>query len=264
LLFYKLSGAYLRAYAEIAGELSEVGYSASEANKIRAEVRHYHDAREAVKLASGDYQDAKDLEPAMRHIFDQFIRADDSEVLADFGDKGLIEVLVDSGIAALESRLPKHLRNNAAAVAETIENNIRKSISDTRSVNPAYYDKLSALLDALIQQRQSSVLEYQQYLAKLKTLAEQMRQGQTTQDYPMTLKTPAMRNLYANLERDENLTLAVHETVMSYKKAGWTGNNAAAHMKEKRVRQALIPVLGEDSATVDDLLKLIKAQYEYH
>ncbi|WML90809.1 HsdR family type I site-specific deoxyribonuclease [Thiothrix lacustris] len=151
LLFYKLSGAYLRAYAEIAGELSDVGYSTSEADKICAEVRHYHDAREAVKLASRDYQDAKDLEPAMRHIFDQFIRADDSDVLADFGDKGLIEVLVDSGIAALEKRLPENVRKNAKAVAETIENNIRKSISDTRSVNPAYYDNLSALLDALIQ-----------------------------------------------------------------------------------------------------------------
>ncbi|WP_028489849.1 type I restriction endonuclease subunit R [Thiothrix lacustris] len=264
LAFYKLSGAYLRAYAEIAGELQEVGYSASEAEKIRVEVRHYHDAREAVKLASGDYKDAKDLEPAMRHIFDQFIRADDSDMLADFGDKGLIEVLVDSGIVALESRLPESVRKSETAVAETIENNIRKNISDTRSVNPAYYDNLSDLLDALIQQRQTEVQEYQQYLEKLKALAEQMRQGQIPQDYPTTLKTQAMRNLYANLERDESLTLAVHETVMSYKKAGWTGNNAAAHMKEKRVRQAVTRVVGEDSATVEDLLKLIKAQYEYH
>lgn len=264
LLFYKLSGAYLRAYAEIAGELLEVGYSTSEADKIRVEVRHYHDAREAVKLASRDYQDAKDLEPAMRHIFDQFIRADDSDVLADFGDKGLIEVLVDSGIAALEKRLPENVRKNAKAVAETIENNIRKSISDTRSVNPAYYDNLSALLDALIQQRQTEVDAYQQYLEKLKTLAEQMRQGQTAQDYPVTLKTQAMRNLYANLERDESLTLAVHETVMSYKKAGWTGNNAAALMKEKRVRHAIMRIASLESAKIDGLMNVIKAQYEYH
>ena len=264
LTFYKLSGAYLRAYAEIAGELPEVGYAAGEAEKIRVEVRHYHDAREAVKLASGDYKDAKDLEPAMRHIFDQFIRADDSEVLANFGDKGLIDVLVDSGIATLEKRLPDNVRKNETAVAETIENNIRKNITDTRNVNPAYYDNLSDLLDALIQQRQNDVQEYQQYLAKLKALAEQLRQGQVQQDYPPSLKTQAMRNIYANLQQDEDLTLAVHETVMNCKKAGWTGNNAAAQMKEKRVRQALLPVLGEDSATVDDLLKLIKAQYEYH
>jgi len=172
--------------------------------------------------------------------------------------------LVDSGIAALESRLPENMRKSATAVAETIENNLRKSISDSRSVNPAYYDNLSDLLDALIQQRHTEVQEYQHYLAKLKALAEQMCQGQAQQDYPASLKTQAMRNLYANLERDEDLTLAVHETVMSYKKAGWTGSNAAAQMKEKRVRQAIMQIVGLEVAKIDGLLNVIKAQYEYH
>ena len=73
-----------------------------------------------------------------------------------------------------------------------------------------------------------------------------------------------MRNLYANLEHDENLTLAVHEAVMSYKKAGWTGNNAAALLKEKRVRQAIMQIAGLEVAKIDGLMQVIKAQYEYH
>lgn len=261
LAFYKLSGAYLRAYAEIAGELQDAGYSAMEAQQIAEEVKHFHHAREAVKLVSKDYSDAKDMEPAMRHIFDQHIRADESEVLADFGEKGLIALLVDSGILELEKRLPESIRKNPESVAETIENNIRRTLSDTRAINPQYYDQLSAILDELIKQRKQEVLEYRQYLEKLKKLAEQTVNGSDKQKgYPASLKTQAMRNLYDNLDGDEGLVIAIDAAVMNNKRDKWIGNR----MKEKRVRLAIEQVVGKDSDRVEDLMNLIKEQYEYH
>lgn len=51
---YKLAGALLRAYANLANEMGEAGYSETEAQAIRAEVVHYEKVREEVKLASGD------------------------------------------------------------------------------------------------------------------------------------------------------------------------------------------------------------------
>jgi type I restriction enzyme, R subunit len=52
-------------------------------------------------------------------------------------------------------------------MAETIENNVRKVIIDEMAVNPKYYEKMSELLDALIEQRKAQALNYKAYLAGL-------------------------------------------------------------------------------------------------
>ena len=49
--------------------------------------------------------------------------------------------------------LPEGIRKNKEAVAEVIENNVRKLIIDEQPINPKYYEKMSELLDALIKQR---------------------------------------------------------------------------------------------------------------
>jgi len=67
-----------------------------------------------VKLGSGDLVDMKRFEPAMRHLLDMYIRADDSETLMDFEELGLIELIVEKGTAALEA-LPEGIRNSPEA-----------------------------------------------------------------------------------------------------------------------------------------------------
>ncbi len=49
--------------------------------------------------------------------------------------------------------LPSGIRESEQAIAETIENNIRKVIIDEAPVNPKYYEKMSDLLTTLIQER---------------------------------------------------------------------------------------------------------------
>ena len=51
--------------------------------------------------------------------------------------------------------LPEGIRKNQKRVAETIENNVRKLIIDEQPINPKYYEKMSELLDALIEQRRA-------------------------------------------------------------------------------------------------------------
>ncbi len=112
-----------------------------------------------MKLASGDYVDMKVYEPAMRHLLDTYIRAEESEVVSAFDDMTLIQLIVEQGEQAVES-LPSGIRGNQEAVAETIENNVRKLIIDESAVNPKYYEKMSELLDALILQRKQEALDY--------------------------------------------------------------------------------------------------------
>ena len=171
LKLYKLTASLLRAYSAIASELAEAGYSEKDIAAIKAEVDHYAKVRDEVKLSSGDYIDLKAYEPAMRHLIDTYIRADDSEKISVFDDLTLIQLIVERGPAAVDA-LPSGIRTCEEAVAETIENNVRKLIINESPVDPAYYDKMSKLLDALIAQRRKGVMDYKEYLEKIADLAK--------------------------------------------------------------------------------------------
>jgi type I restriction enzyme R subunit len=106
---YKAAASLVRAYADIACEITAAGYSDSEAADIKANVTHYSKVREEISLASGDHLDMKQYEPAMRHLLDTYIRANDSEVITNFEDLGLIEILVNKGSAAL-NKLPESIK----------------------------------------------------------------------------------------------------------------------------------------------------------
>ena len=207
-----MSRRFVRAYANLANELAEAGYSPAEIETLKAEVEHYEKVRNEVKLASGDYIDLKMYEPAMRHLIDTYIRAEESEKISAFDDMSLVQLIVERGADAVDA-LPEGIRENKEAVAETIENNVRKLIIDEQPINPKYYEKMSELLDALIEQRRQEALDYQKYLDEIVELARQVKNPTTGQAYPKSLDTPAKRALFDNLNQDEALALAVDGAV---------------------------------------------------
>ncbi|MEH2375717.1 hypothetical protein [Nostoc sp.] len=117
----------------------EAGYTPAEIEIIKQEVKYYEQVRAEVKLRSGDYIDLKTYEPAMRHLIDSYIGAEESEVISAFDDMTLIQLIVDRGVDAVEA-LPKSIKQNKVAVAETIENNLRKVIIAQQPTNPKYFD----------------------------------------------------------------------------------------------------------------------------
>jgi type I restriction enzyme R subunit len=129
-----------------------------------------------VKLHSGDAIDLKQYEPAMRHLIDTYIRAEESVKVSEFDDLSLVQLIVERGADAVKA-LPSRIRKKEKAVAETIENNVRKLIIDESPINPKYYEKMSELLDALIAQRKEGALSYQEYLAKIVELTKQAKAG---------------------------------------------------------------------------------------
>jgi len=275
---YKLVAALLRAYANLANEMSQAGYSDAQAREIRDEVEHYEKVRQEVKLASGDYVDMKMFEPAMRHLLDTYIRAEESETISAFDDLTLVELIVDRGADALE-QLPSGLRGNPEAMAETIENNVRRLIIDEMAVNPKYYERMSALLDALILQRRQEALDYKAYLARIVELTRKLKRPETGA-YPLPINTPARRALFDNLkdvpgleammlqsgrvaERPDGAAtaaaVAVDEAILAVKKAAWRGNR----FKEREVRIAIKSVLGDTDALVDPIFEIVKNQRDY-
>ena len=191
LKLYKFTASLMRAYAAIASEMAAAGYSEKDIADIKAEVEHYAKVRDEVKLSSGDYIDLKAYEPAMRHLIDTYIRADDSEKISVFDDLTLIQLIVERGPDAVEA-LPSGIKKSEVAEAETIENNVRKLIINESPVYPAYYYKMSKLLDALIDQRRRGVLDYKLYLEKIANLAKQVNiPGGDGPGYLLAINTPA-------------------------------------------------------------------------
>lgn len=193
---YKMVGKLLRSYANIANEMRAAGFTAEQSTQIKLDVIHYEKMRDEVKLASGDYLDMKRFEPAMRHLLDMYIRAEGSEPLVDFEELGLIELIVEKGEDGLDA-LPDGIKNNPEAMSETIENNMRKTIIDENAVNPKYYERMSELLDAIIDERRKHVIDYQAYLEKIKALARKVikPEGSAKNPYPSSIDTQAKRAL---------------------------------------------------------------------
>lgn len=258
LALYKHVAAFIRAYANLANELDVAGYSAVDQNALKDEAGLFEKVRQEVKLASGDYIDLKTYEPAMRHLIDTYIRADDSTVLSEFDDVSLLQVLARDGASGL-SKLPKGIQKNKDAVAEVIENNVRKVIIDEQPINPKYYDRMSELLDALIDRRRRKAIEYQEYLQEIVALAKQVTKPETSTAYPSSLATPALRALYDNLGRDETLARAVDRAIREHAPDGWR----ATRMKTLTVRNAIEPLVAGTAHDVDELLELVKNQAEY-
>ena len=273
--FYKQVAAFLRAYANLANEMREAGYSDAEAQEIKAEVDHYEKVRQEIKLASGDYIDLKVYEPAMRHLLDTYIRAEESEQLSGFDDLTLVQLIVERGEEAVEA-LPAGIRKSRAAVAETIENNVRRLIIDETEVNPKYYENMSELLEALIRQRKQEAINYKEYLAQIVDLTRKINRPETQASYPVSINSTALRALFDNLvvlvptareslgtELDvdvrEAKVLALDRAVRRVKKADWRGNR----LKEREVLNAIHSELGGNESLVNAIFEIVKAQRDY-
>jgi len=255
---YKLTVSLIRAFANLANELPEAGYSPAEIEKIKQEVEHYEKVRGEVKLSSGDYIDLKMYEPAMRHLIDTYIRAEDSRKVSAFDNMTLIQLIVERGPDAFKD-LPQGITGNPAAMAETIENNLRRVIIDEQPINPKYYENMSELLDSLIQQRKAEAFVYEQYLKELVELTKKVANptaGGVT--YPKSLNTSARRALYDNLGKNEALAIALDAKIMETRKDDWRG-----HMiKEREIKYAIREFV-DDAAEVERIFELVKNQRDY-
>lgn len=253
---YKLTASLIRAYTDIANEMLRAGYTKEQARDIKKRVQFYSDVRDEVKHASGDYIDLKTYEPGMRKLIDMYISAEPSEKVSELDDLSLIELIVQRGEDAVD-QLPEGIRNDPEAVAETIENNIRKRIIEERPTNPKYFDKMSEVLEELILRRKQQALEYKKYLQKLVELTKRVKQLDG-QDYPDGIKTSGQKSLYDNLDQDEELAQKIDKTVKYTAKDGWRDNK----IKEREVKWAIKKKL-PDNMDVKEVLDVIKNQDEY-
>jgi type I restriction enzyme R subunit len=248
----------VRAFGVLANDMEAVGYSPQKAAAIKNEVAHYVAVRDEVKLGAGENVDFKQFEAGMRFLLDTYIQAGASEVVATFENVGLVDLIVKRGIGAIED-LPPGIKKNKDAVAETIINNVRKTIVDENAMNPKYYDSMSSLLDALIEQRRQQAIDYKAFLDGLIALAVKVGKQESDTVYPVWVKNGAQKALVDFGWDDETTPVQLDAAILVEKPHDWVGNS----LKEKVVAQAIKKVLPEGFDRFDELFDLVKARDEY-
>ncbi len=256
---YKQTVALIRAYVNIANEMEEVGYSRAEIEEIREDVKFFENLRQEIKIASRDYIDLKQYEPAMRHLIDTYISAGASKVISAFDDFTLLQLIVEGGLEKTSEKLPEGIRRNKEAMAETIENNIRRLIIDEMPANPKYYEKMSILLGELIQSRKEEAKEYKKYLDKLVELIKKVTKPETSIDYPKTLNSKAKRALFDNLNRNAQLALEIDAAIIAVKKDDWRGNK----QKEREIKIAIAELIDDETLTATIFNIVEKQTWDY-
>lgn len=270
---YKATVALVRAYANIADELGRAGYSAADIQRINQALERYLKLREIIRNASGESLDLKAYEADMRHLIDTYIEADEPRKISPFDDMPLLELIVKTGIAnAINSRLGG-LKGNKDAIAESIENNVRSKIIKEHLSDPAFYDKMSTLLDEIIAARKAKAIEYEKYLKQIAELVKLVDAGRGP-DTPEQLNTPGRRALYNLLtqaapsgppgvrdvagEGALDLALRIDAVVKHTRPDGWRGIQA----RENVIKAALYGIL-QNVAEVERIFLIIRQQKEY-
>ncbi len=251
---YKGVVALLRAYANIADELEPAGYGANDIGRIKHQRDYYLNVREIIRKASNETLDLKAYEADMRHLIDTYIEADEPRKISPFDNIGLLDLIVKTGIANAIAEKLGGMKGNKDAIAETIENNVRSKIIKEHLGDPAFYEKMSALLDEIIAARKAKAIEYEDYLQNIADLAKKVGAGQADET-PATLNTKGKRALWSNLGQNEALALEIDAAIKKHAPEGWRG----VQPREQVIKAALYGVL-KDVAEVERIFLVIKAQ----
>ena len=135
----------------------------------------------------------------------------------------------------------------------------REGTAVVTDINPKYYEAMSDLLDALIQQRREEAIDYQAYLSKVVDLTKKIKKPSETSSYPASISSETKRSLYDNLDKNESLAVAIDTAVRRTKKDDWKNNP----FKKREVRNAISQELGHDEALTERVFELVLNQREY-
>lgn len=249
---YKYVRRYLNCYANLANSLEDMGYSEAERKEYAECAKKYDALKREIELRSNDHIDMRRYEPDMRQVLDLYVKAEDSEVIAKLDDTSFLDIVAAQNEEQIND-LPDELKDEyGRASAETVEANLREVIRKDSPFNPAYYGKLSIILQELIDKRKKEMLDYEEYMKELIELVKKAR-GKSANSYPESIKTPGMRALYDNLGQNEYLAIRAHEVIKENALVGFRDNR----LKQRKLIKALAKLLGDEMAQkIYDIIKL--------
>lgn len=252
-IMYSITGSMVTAYNNMSDYFSKTDFTAEQINHFASLSREAGTVQRKVKQKSGDDFDPKTLDPDMRQLLDQHIRAEDAETLipssADFSFLDLINDSTDTKEAT--EKAIHEAGGNANGAAEAIEGKARRVNTDWNSGDAEEYklfsDKLQALLEEL-KARNATAKE------KIEALIEHIKAIKHGNDAPSDLANRRSKALWNNratwhAPEDKDETIRIIKTIdeFIYKNAGrnWQDPDSNASWDLRDDLQALFPAMTE-------------------
>ena len=172
---YKAVAVFVRAFAAIAQDLAEAGYSDADAAALQKDVEFYGEIRSAIEKHAGEELDIKPYEADMRHLLNTYVQAVPAADLGELDQIPLTELIIETGIHdAIARKLNEKGKLSRNAIAEGIINNVRKTIIRDQLTDPRFYEQMSKLLDDLIKQSRADAAAYEEFLRKAEALVKRL------------------------------------------------------------------------------------------
>lgn len=254
--YYKQVNSVVRAYSSLSGREIEAGYTEEEFIGVKEKIENFIAIKDEISVASGDYIDLKLYEPDMRQLINTYIKSNRSRVIADLSDRPLLELLVAEGTKIVD-HLPEGISENPKAVAETITNNVRRSIIEKSATNPKYFENMSNLLNAVIEELASEAADYEALLKQLIKLSEDVIDPKHNHPVEISHFGNHMGAIYDQLDHNVDMTIIVNKVLMDAQD-GWRSN----HMKSRRLRSELLDALN-DEELVEKIIEVAKHYENY-
>ena len=177
--FYNLLCAFGKALSLVLN--TEKAYGAVP----REELMRYQDAfaffskvRRSIKIRYFDSIDNKEYEPLMQNLLDTHLSVAGLKQIThpiDILNKDDFEKELDE-LGSLRAR------------ADAITSRMTKSISEKYDENPAYYDSFSKRVRDALQEYKDKIINEAEYLAKMRSIMEDYRNGTSDISYPEAIK----------------------------------------------------------------------------
>lgn len=252
-IMYSITGSMVTAYNNMSDYFSKTDLTAEQINHFASLSREAGTVQRKVKQKSGDDFDPKTLDPDMRQLLDQHIRAEDAETFipssADFSFLDIINDSIDTEEAT--EKAIHEAGGNANGAAEAIEGKARRVNTDWNSGDAEEYklfsDKLQALLEEL-KARNATAKE------KIEALIEHIKAIKHGNDAPYDLANKRSKALWNNraawhAPEDKDETILIIKTIdeFIYKNAGrnWQDPDSNASWDLRDDLQALFPAMTE-------------------
>lgn len=246
----------VRAYSTLSGRETEAGYTDIEFKAIKDKIDQFVKIKDEISVASGDYIDLKLYEPDMRKLIDTYIRSNRSKVVADLSDRPLLELLATEGAKAIES-LPVGIQENSKAVAETITNNIRRTVIERSPTNPKYFELMSHLLSEVVKQLAQDAADYEALLKRLIELSDQVLNPKHSYPIEISRLGAGAGAIFDQVNQDISVTESANRILMDAQD-GWRTNA----MKSRILRNELLECF-KDEALVDRIIEVAKYYENY-
>ena len=219
-IMYSITGAMVSAYNNMSDYFGSSDFTSDQIEKFATLSREAGIIQRKVRQKSGDDFDPRTLDPDMRQLLDQHIRAEDAETFipstADFSFLDLINDETDTDEVA--EKVVKAAGGNANGAAEVIEGKARRVNTDWNSGDEeeqkAFSEKLEDLLDKL---RNNNATAKE----RIKALIDHIKSIKHGSDAPEELNNKRSKALWNNraswhAPQDKDATIELIKQVDEY------------------------------------------------